>query len=250
MLLRAPLAALAVALMTACSGQIFSGGGDDAGHENQDSGHPTNDAGGHPGHDAGRGRDAAQGGDAGGGHDSGLAPPTSHRPTHVNCMSTRPPGLQDGGGMPFCAGEKGSCTSDSQCPETNDAGGTNGRCTPSEDDGPAIGCPSCQYDQCSTDSQCGPDSVCACGGDALAGRFPNGCLTGNCQIDSDCGPGGYCSPNGGFCGEGTLGYYCHTADDQCHNDSDCLNNPDFAGGECVYDMSKKIWDCQGEACPG
>jgi len=245
MLLRAPFAAVALALMAACSGQVASqGAGGDGGHENQDAGHPRPDGGGQPGHDAGRAGDAA------GGPDSGLAPPTSHRPTHQSCMSTRPPGLQDGGGISFCGEQTGSCTNDSECPATNDAGGTNGRCTPSEDDGPAISCPSCQYDQCSTDSQCGAGSVCACGGDALSGRFPNACLSGNCQVDSDCGSGGYCSPNVGFCGEGTLGYYCHTADDECHNESDCQNNPNSFGGQCVYDTSKKIWDCQSEGCPG
>jgi hypothetical protein len=227
MLLRLAFAFLAVAL-TACSGQVASGVGGDGGHENPDSGHP--------------------GSDAGNGHDSGLAPPTNHRPTHDNCSATRPPGLQDGGGMPFCAGETGSCVSDSECPVTSDAG-TNGRCTPNENSGPAIGCPTCQYDQCSNDSQCGTGSVCECGGDAPAGRFPNGCVTGNCQVDSDCGSGGYCSPNVGFCFEGTLGYYCHTAGDQCHNNSDC-QDMGLAGGQCVYDSSKKIWDCQGEECPG
>jgi hypothetical protein len=173
----------------------------------------------------------------------------SHRPSHESCMTTRAPGLQDGGGMSFCVGQSGSCTSDSECPATSDAG-VNGRCTPSEEQGPAIGCPSCQYDQCATDSECGAGSVCACGGSASTGRYPNGCLAGNCQVDSDCGPGGFCSPDVGFCGEGTVGYYCHTAGDQCHNDADCQNDPNSFGGQCVYDTSKKIWDCQGEACPG
>jgi hypothetical protein len=259
MLLRTPFAALAVALMTACSGEVASGGGGDGGHDNQDSGHPTSDAG-HPGHDAGHpGHDAAQGGDAHRGHDSGLAPPMSHRPTHESCMSTRPPGLQDGGlsegsglgGTGCYLGQDGTCTSDSQCPATNDAGWTNGRCTPFDQTGVQVGCPSCQYDQCSTDSQCGTGSVCECGGDVVnggPGRYANACLTGNCQVDSDCGSGGYCSPDVGPCGQGTIGYYCHTADDQCDNDSDCQNSP--SGGLCVYDMSMKIWDCLNQACPG
>ena len=242
MLPRAPFASLAIVLITACSGQIASGGGGDAGHENQDSGHPMSDGGGQPGHDA------APSGDAGSGHDSGLAPPTSHRPTHESCSSTRPSGLQDGGGMSFCVGASGSCSNDSECPATNDAGGTNGRCTPFDQEGPALGCPSCQYDQCSTDSQCGTGSVCECGEEASPGRYPNACLTGNCQVDSDCGSGGYCSPYVSLCGGGTLGYYCHTASDQCDNTSDCEDSPN--GGECVYDTSAKIWDCQNEACPG
>jgi hypothetical protein len=242
MILRPPFIAVAAALITGCSGQVASGGGDDGGHGTRDGGHMAPDAG--P-----SGHDAAQGAEAGTGHDSGLVPPTSHRPSHESCMTTRAPGLQDGGGMSFCVGQSGSCTSDSECPATSDAG-VNGRCTPSEEQGPAIGCPSCQYDQCATDSECGAGSVCACGGSASTGRYPNGCLAGNCQVDSDCGPGGFCSPDVGFCGEGTVGYYCHTAGDQCHNDADCQNDPNSFGGQCVYDTSKKIWDCQGEACPG
>jgi hypothetical protein len=240
MLVRAPFAALSIALMTACSGQIASSGPADGGHG--DGSHSENDAG-----HAMRG-DTAVPIDAGHEHDSANVPPANHRPVHVPCPTTRPPGIQDGGGsFGFPAGT--CCTSDSQCPATSDAGGTNGRCTPGDLGGEAM-CPSCQYDQCSTDTQCGAGAVCECGGDAGPGRYPNTCGTGNCQIDSDCGPSGYCSANVNYCGGSPNGYYCHTPQDECESNSDCASTPNSPGTDCVYDTMKKIWDCQFVACFG
>jgi hypothetical protein len=220
MRLRISLVLLAACFMPACSGQTASG--------KPDGGNPEKDAG-QPG------------------HDGGLPPPASHRPTHVACMTTRPPGIQDAGGYPeYDSGH--CCHDDLQCPATNDAGGTNGRCMPYQSDGlPSSGCPSCNYDQCSTDTECGTDGICECGSGADVGRTPNECLTGNCEIDSDCGSGRYCAPSAQLCTDQTSGYYCTTPGDQCHNDSDCPGRDDY---QCLYDTTKDIWDCQQLVCPG
>jgi hypothetical protein len=95
----------------------------------------------------------------------------------------------------------------------------------------------------------------------------NSCETeSNCRVDSDCGPRGYCSPSqveafcmcpsAALCGDSGAscsangkpvpcecgdacghGYFCHTRDDTCVDDSDC---PD---GTCNYDTVVKRWTC-------
>lgn len=109
----------------------------------------------------------------------------------------------------------------------------------------------CVYDGCSADADCrggeaddkGP---CVCGKDGDVNR----CLSGNCSTDADCGKGGWCSPSYGFkCGyEDGQSYWCHTADDLCNDDADCVG----AGGErraqCRYDREKKRWACSSDEC--
>jgi hypothetical protein len=88
--------------------------------------------------------------------------------------------------------------------------------------------------------------VCACG-------IANQCKKGNCRLDSDCGQGGYCSPAIDTCGA-VLGYYCHSASDECVNDEDCTNRD---GGlqrylGCLPDPSTSFsrWVCMpAAACP-
>jgi hypothetical protein len=72
-------------------------------------------------------------------------------------------------------------------------------------------------------------------------------MPGNCRVDSDCGANGYCSPTaGGGCG-GVSGYYCHTAEDTCVNDSDCqMNGPDV----CEYSTGDGRWECVEEELCG
>jgi hypothetical protein len=68
----------------------------------------------------------------------------------------------------------------------------------------------------------------------------------NCRVDTDCGAQGYCSPSSGtsICGDSLAGYYCHTASDECIDDSDCLQNPNNAGiPGCVYSTTDSHWVC-------
>ena len=57
--------------------------------------------------------------------------------------------------------------------------------------------------------------------------------SGYCCIGSDCSPD-YCVC-GDSCGHG---YFCHTDEDECVDDSDCPS-----GDECSYDTVKKHWAC-------
>lgn len=123
----------------------------------------------------------------------------------------------------------------------------------------------CSYDTCNSDADCPSKVPCACresGEDSRA----NACVTeSNCAVDADCGPDGYCSPSvvNDFCNcpttalcpdsaacyaDGTKvpcvcgdscghGYYCHTPNDTCLDDSDC------AQGTCNYDRLDQLWRC-------
>jgi hypothetical protein len=79
--------------------------------------------------------------------------------------------------------------------------------------------------------------VCACG-------VANQCKKGNCRIDSDCGPGGYCSPATDACGA-VLGYYCHTAADECVNDDDCAGRDAGPFLGCLPDVNSAGADGTG-----
>jgi hypothetical protein len=131
------------------------------------------------------------------------------------------------------------CEMDSQC-----TSGTNGRCIQAV--GPIEDC-ECTYDSCVHDTDCPTGDTCACHGSPYTYGEGNTCVQGNCRVDSDCGPGGYCSPSYDTmsCG-GLLGYYCHTANDQCIDDTDCGSaNSDNV---CVYSGSE--WQCGMEQlCP-
>jgi hypothetical protein len=171
-----------------------------------------------------------------------LPAPTNHRSTALACPTTRPPGINDdaGGGAPSDGGTAGPCTHDSQC-----TAGNNARCTPSEHNGFAT----CESDGCSSDGDCGTGNVCECGLPASTGRYPNVCLPGNCRIDSDCGCG-YCSPTfGASCGAygGVIGYYCHTAKDECTNDDQCTEG---GPGYCGYQPTTNRWTCFYSFCAG
>ena len=111
----------------------------------------------------------------------------------------------------------------------------------------------CIYDRCSTDDDCkkreedplstGP---CTCGEKGEV----NACLAGNCRTDADCGSSGFCSPSRDFeCGyEGSSGYYCHTRDDQCVNDSDCAIDGGKQSAQCRYDPNANRWACASTEC--
>ena len=164
--------------------------------------------------------------------------PANHRPNDAQCGTLPPPGDCSNQGGPG-----GMCQSDTTC-----TAGTNGRCV--ESGGGALFC-ACTYDACQSDTGCPTDETCACHGSAYVGGQGNACTQGNCRIDSDCdGGAGYCSPaeNTMSCGD-LLGYYCHTPNDQCVDDTDCTgsgNGPQV----CTYSAAANRWQCQGEGLCG
>jgi len=181
------------------------------------------------GGDAGKdaGADAALG-------DASLRVPKNHRPADVTCPSGR--GTEDG--QFGDSGVLGSCSRDSDCTQ-----GTNGRCLPNIGGAFIL---SCSYDTCASDVDC-PGTVCVCRS-STTDVAPNVCGSSksNCRIDSDCGPNGFCSPTESadvFCFSTDLVYACHTAQDECVDDSDCpASDP-----SCNYDPSVSHWKC-GSLC--
>jgi hypothetical protein len=177
--------------------------------------------------DTGQARDTSIGADSG-------RVPTNHRPDDSECLQPAPPGDCNAGG----GGPSGECSQDDQCTM-----GTMGRCI---NDGPLPGC-RCTYDSCAGDGACGAGEVCACHGSSYTQGAGNTCVPGNCRVDSDCGSHGYCSPttSSTTCGSVT-GYYCHTPDDQCVDDSDCGG----AGFDiCGWSTTDSRWECQmGGVC--
>jgi hypothetical protein len=142
-----------------------------------------------------------------------------HRSTGTMCPSERGPG----NGLGALVDE---CTQDSDC-----TAGTNGRCLNYHRT-------VCSYDDCFSDSDCRGVEPCQCRPSATS-MFPNYCVIGsNCRLDSDCGPNGFCSPSMSDCMGTPSGYFCHTPQDTCVNDSDC-SNPQT----CEYDKQSYHWSC-------
>ncbi|MEA2751273.1 MAG: hypothetical protein QOI41_5416, partial [Myxococcales bacterium] len=113
--------------------------------------------------------------------------------------------------------------------------GTNGRCLKTK---VAARNNYCSYDTCFTDAECG-GQVCTC---RELPNDANRCQAGNCKVDADCGAGGYCSPSADpdKTNFGTTGWWCHTASDECSDDTDCKGaNP----AKCVYDPTLTHWTC-------
>jgi hypothetical protein len=109
-------------------------------------------------------------------------------------------------------------------------------------------------DQCTQDSQCSGKLVCLCENQIGFGNgnAPHGnrcAASGDCRVDADC-PGGGCSPTVSFdCGTfyGVVGYFCHTPNDACTNDSDCTAQP---GGYCAFEPAASHWSCGYSHCAG
>ncbi len=160
--------------------------------------------------------------------------PTNHRPNDDQCTAPASPGDCSIGGVGGGGGGPGNCSMDSQCTM-----GTNGRCI--ESNGGALYC-ACSYDTCADDAACGSGQTCACHGSPYS-EGGNTCVPGNCRVDSDCGANGYCSPSESTtgCGGGVAGYYCHTPNDKCVNDSQCTGSFGIA---CVYSTTQMFWQCQ------
>jgi hypothetical protein len=193
---------------------------------------------------------AASGSDAGTGHGStggsssggGGSPidgatsrvPTNHRASNAQCTAPAPAGDCSGPGP-----TPGGCTTDGAC-----TSGKDGRCI-SPGGGPASDCV-CTYDTCTLDTDCHTGETCACHGAPYTDGAGSTCVPGNCRVDSDCGTDGYCSPSSktAVCGDSLAGYYCHTAKDECTNDSDCPSSTTTAGVPmCVYSTTDTRWAC-------
>ncbi len=109
---------------------------------------------------------------------------------------------------------------------------------------------------CLNDADCDPilaGGVCSCDGTTQQGREPstNACVFGNCRVDGDCGSGGYCSPSRATrcASRGVTGYYCHTTNDRCFDDSDCAA-AGCASSWCIYQPEVGYWACSYGVCNG
>lgn len=108
----------------------------------------------------------------------------------------------------------------------------------------------CIYDDCLTDNDCATGTACSCDanrGGAGASGNPTSCVPSGCRLDADCGPGGFCSPSQRLgaqsrCGSPVTGFYCHTPDDECGNDSDCPGSASLAP-ICLYSLEVGHWVC-------
>ena len=188
-------------------------------------------------------------GNAGSGGSSG-APgrvPAVHRAAAVSCDGTRPyfdagaPKTDAAVGPPVECRTHADCTS-----------GVNGRCVGNGHDGWR-----CTYDACFSDADCpgtdggpggGRAGVCACENGFRSDN--NSCLyAGDCRTDADCGTRGYCSPTLGMCGGYApfIGYYCHTAADECIDDADCTGT---GINYCAWSELKGHWACSNSICVG
>jgi hypothetical protein len=177
---------------------------------------------------------ADSGGGSSSGADAGGRVPVNHRPNDDQCAGPAPAGN--------CMGGDGTLGGSFMCLEDSDCtAGPNGRC--GNPGGPA-GC-SCSYDACTQDTDCPSGKTCACHGSPFS-AVGNTCVAGNCRVDADCGAGGYCSPTApsdGVCGN-VAGYYCHTPNDLCLNDSDCVDAGGGPGGSfCEYSTTNSRWEC-------
>ena len=234
-------------LVSACGGtfsstQEHSSGGDTSGAGSPGAGSPGAGA---PGAGAGSGGRAAAGASSGGASSGGASSggsgghvtpePTQHRSEATACGV--PPGTGAGGSAAQGAQPPlQTCTKSSEC-----TAGPNGRCTSGR-----IGL-YCSYDNCFADTDCAAGEVCLCSAPDGTG---NRCTQPGCQVDADC-PGSWCSPTFGTCGSygGVTNYSCHTAADECVNDSDCTSNS-LGGGYCMYDPQVTHWVCSTAFCAG
>jgi hypothetical protein len=74
---------------------------------------------------------------------------------------------------------------------------------------------------------------------------------GNCRVDADCGASGYCSPSYSIaCGINMpiVGFFCHTVNDECIDDSECQVSPTTGQGFCAFDPLAKRWVCSDRVC--
>jgi hypothetical protein len=108
----------------------------------------------------------------------------------------------------------------------------------------------CWQDADCDDAGFGAPGLCSCAPNTRHGfsASANICIPNDCRVDADCACG-YCSPTvNPNCGSfyGVQGYYCHTPQDCCVNDSDC----DGGGGYCAYHTEVGYWTCGYGHCAG
>jgi hypothetical protein len=136
------------------------------------------------------------------------------------------------------------CATDADC-----SAGMDGRCLPSR----FYSC-QCSYSDCNADSDCPTGQDCAC---SVTLRFTNGngpnqCVPANCASDADCASG-FCSPSystSSPCQYFVAGYYCHTAQDECGINSDCVVDG-IGYAACVFQPEIGHWACVlGQICNG
>jgi hypothetical protein len=162
--------------------------------------------------------------------------PEKHRESGTPCpreatRETHGPRMRTPDGPP--------CTANADCKEQK-----NGRCSASG---------FCSYDSCYADADCGKGGVCVC---TEEGKRGYACVMGNCSVDGDCKGergNGYCSPTYGLsCGPftGTIGWYCHTKDDDCVDDGDCAKPGKGARGYCAWSPEASKWVCGYGQCVG
>lgn len=196
---------------------------------------------------------------------SGKSEPALHRSAATPCPNERAAGIDLVEAPQGCVDNPSAslgCLKDSDC-----TAGSNGRCTASP--GPA--CQTfCTYDDCRDDSDCESGGACLCRTSSTA-PGPNQCAAPgpSCRVDADCGKGDFCSPSligtqcicndESFCPKGPSGcsvngvevpcscsgtcghgYFCHTSEDKCLDDSDCAPHQ-----TCNFDLAGKRWLCTG-----
>ncbi len=212
-------------------GETGAGGDDGAGGVSAMGG--ASGAGGDPG----MGGEPESGGEPGmggaGGDGPSIREPLRHRPVAEACDRERPAGNGVGNDR-----DSVECNADEDC-----ADGENGRCIQHRD-------VQCTYDSCFDDSACG-GFACECEGGW--GSDHNICLNqGNCLVNADCGEGGYCSPSLGDCGDygGTVGYFCHTPEDECIDDADCGGASGESDNYCKFNPAVGHWTCDNAQCVG
>lgn len=166
--------------------------------------------------------------------------PMRHRAAAMACSRERPASTCMAG-----FGPPSACTTDAQCTT-----GVNGRCVGNPHDGCR-----CNYDTCFADGECSTGGPCECRLSSRGASGANVCLAGNCRVDADCGAEGFCSPTLGSCGDygGTVGYYCHTPNDECLDDADCVDrDAGFLGQRpyCMFARETGRWVCSNQGCAG
>jgi hypothetical protein len=168
-----------------------------------------------------------------GGSSSRLPAPSSHRDHGSSCVPS-PVGSEPIIPEAGMGGDNAiACTANEACTQRS-----GGRCVYSA----TLPSSACVYDACAIDTDCPGGSVCICG---QGGPVANECsAVGNCRVDADC-PSGYCSPSVDPCGT-FKGYFCHTAADECNDDSGCANGGLLA--KCVFDTSSAAWKCAPVGC--
>jgi hypothetical protein len=122
-----------------------------------------------------------------------------------------------------------ACRAHSQCSEAE-----NGRCDYNGGE--------CTYDECFADEDCQQNALCDCAGGPDANHR---CLPVECRSDEDCEDGLWCSPSSPLeCPQPVVGYYCHTAEDECLVDSDCSGPSSY----CAFAPDIRAWVCATQSC--